>query len=60
VLGPPGPPGGWGVASLAVASAFAVTGAALCRRLEQAAFAAAVAVAAVDVALLVLRGTRTA
>jgi len=30
------------------------------RRLEQAAFAAAVAVAALDVALLLLRGTRIA
>jgi 4-hydroxybenzoate polyprenyltransferase len=60
VLGPAGPPGGWGVAVLVVTALLAVAGTVLGRRWEQLAFAAAVAVAAVDVALLLLRGTRIA
>jgi 4-hydroxybenzoate polyprenyltransferase len=60
VLGPAGPPGRWGVAVLVVTALLAVAGTVLGRRWEQLAFAAAVAVAAVDVALLLLRGTRIA
>ncbi|MFD9514718.1 UbiA family prenyltransferase [Streptomyces mirabilis] len=56
-LGPAGGPGRWGVAALAVAGLVAVAGTVLGRRWERAAFAAAVAVAVVDVALLLLRGT---
>ncbi|WP_308401939.1 hypothetical protein [Streptomyces sp. RKAG293] len=52
VLGPAGPYGAWGVAGLVVAGLVAVAGTVLGRRREQAAFAAAV-----DVALLLLRGT---
>jgi 4-hydroxybenzoate polyprenyltransferase len=59
-LAPPGPSGSWGVASLAVAGAAAVAGTVAGRRRERAGFAAAVAVAAVDVALLLLRGSRIA
>ncbi|MFE9811612.1 UbiA family prenyltransferase [Streptomyces sp. NPDC005227] len=57
VLGPAGPPGGRGIAALALAALVAVTGTLLGRRRERAAFAAAVAVAVVDVALLLVRGT---
>ncbi|MFJ9024963.1 UbiA family prenyltransferase [Streptomyces sp. NPDC102259] len=57
VLGPAGPPGRWGMTALAVAGLIAVTGTVLGRRWERVAFGAAVAVAVVDVALLLLRGT---
>ncbi|MBW8740410.1 MAG: UbiA family prenyltransferase [Streptomyces turgidiscabies] len=57
VLGPAGPPGGGGVAALTVAALVAVAGALLGRRWKRAAFAAAVTVAAVDVTLLLLRGS---
>ncbi|MFD0115590.1 UbiA family prenyltransferase [Streptomyces sp. NPDC058320] len=56
-LGPAGPPGRWGAMALAVAVLVAATGTAMGRRRERTAFGAAVVVAAVDVALLVLRGT---
>ncbi|KAB1986472.1 UbiA prenyltransferase family protein [Streptomyces triticiradicis] len=56
-LGPAGPPGRWGVAAPAMAGLVAVAGTVLGRRGQRAAFAAAVAVAVVDVALLLLRGT---
>lgn len=56
-LGPAGPPGRWGVAALALAGLVAVAGTVLGRRRERAAFAAAVVVAVVDVALLLVRGT---
>ncbi|MEU3463837.1 UbiA family prenyltransferase [Streptomyces sp. NPDC006733] len=56
VLGPPGPPGPGGAAALAGAALLAVTGSVAGRRRQGAAFAAAVAVAALDVALLVGRG----
>ncbi|WP_055611581.1 UbiA family prenyltransferase [Streptomyces phaeochromogenes] len=56
-LGPAGPPGRWGMAALAVAAVAALAGTVLGRRWERAAFASAVAVAVVDVALLLLRGT---
>ncbi|MFJ6565709.1 UbiA family prenyltransferase [Streptomyces sp. NPDC091412] len=55
-LGPAGPPGRWGVVALAVAGLVAVAGTVLGRRWERAAFAAAVAVAVVDVTLLLVRG----
>ncbi|MFE7233634.1 UbiA family prenyltransferase [Streptomyces sp. NPDC002405] len=55
-LGPAGPPGRWGVVALAVAGLVAVAGTVLGHRWERAAFAAAVAVAVVDVALLLVRG----
>ncbi|MFJ8348840.1 UbiA family prenyltransferase [Streptomyces sp. NPDC094153] len=55
-LGPAGPPGRWGVVALATAGLVAVAGTVLGRRRERAAFAAAVAVAVVDVALLLVRG----
>ena len=57
VLGPAGPPGRWGLAALAVAGLVAVAGTVLGHRWERAAFAAAVAVAVVDVALLLLSDT---
>nr|WP_202918223.1 UbiA family prenyltransferase [Streptomyces cavernae] len=56
-LGPAGSPGPWGVTALAMSGLLAVAGTVLGRRRERAAFAAAVAVAAVDVALLLQRGT---
>ncbi|MFE9312250.1 UbiA family prenyltransferase [Streptomyces sp. NPDC088353] len=56
-LGPAGPPGRWGVVALAVAGLVAVAGTVLGRRWERAAFAAAVAVAVVDVMLLLVRGS---
>jgi 4-hydroxybenzoate polyprenyltransferase len=56
-LGPVGPPGRWAAAALVASSVLAVAGTLLGRRWEQAAFSAAVAVAVVDVALLLLRGT---
>ncbi|APY90179.1 hypothetical protein DCW30_35415 [Streptomyces alfalfae] len=55
-LGPPGPPGGRGVAVLVAAGLIAGAGVVLGRRRERAAFAAAVAVATVDVALLLVSG----
>ncbi|MFI0961069.1 UbiA family prenyltransferase [Streptomyces sp. NPDC021080] len=55
-LGPPGPPGRRGVTALALVFLVAVTGTVLGRRRERLAFATAVVVAAVDVALL-LGGT---
>ncbi|MFD4610457.1 UbiA family prenyltransferase [Streptomyces sp. NPDC058440] len=55
-LGPAGPPGRWGVVALGTAGLVAVAGTVLGRRWERAAFAAAVAVAVVDVALLLARG----
>lgn len=57
VLGPSGSPGGWGVTALVVTVLLAVTGTVLGRRRERLAFAAAVAVAVVDVGLLLVRGT---
>ncbi|MFE2584213.1 UbiA family prenyltransferase [Streptomyces sp. NPDC059378] len=60
VLGPSGPPGVSGVTALAVAGLAAVAGTMLGRRWERAAFSAAVAVAVVDVALLLVRGTGVA
>ncbi|MDJ0344456.1 UbiA family prenyltransferase [Streptomyces sp. H10-C2] len=60
VMGPAGSPGGWGVAAITAASAVSVAGMMLGRRWEQAAFASAVCVAAMDVALLLLRGTSIA
>ncbi|MFE3165330.1 UbiA family prenyltransferase [Streptomyces sp. NPDC059224] len=59
-LGPAGDTGGWGGTAVAVAGLAAVAGTVLGRRRPRAAFAAAVAVAVVDVALLLLRGTRIA
>lgn len=56
-LGPAGPVGARGVAGLTAATLIAVAGTVAGRRRERAAFAAAVAVAAVDVALLLLSGT---
>ncbi|MEU3794423.1 UbiA family prenyltransferase [Streptomyces fructofermentans] len=56
VLGPAGPPGRWGVAVLGVSVLMATAGTVLGRRWERMAFAVAVAVAAVDVALLLVRG----
>jgi len=55
-LGPAGPPGAWGVVGLGTASLIAVAGTVLSRRWKQIAFAAAVAVAVVDMALMLLRG----
>lgn len=60
VLGPAGGPGMWGAAGLAAAALLSAAGTVLGRRWERAAFAAAVAVAALDVALLLLRGTAIA
>ncbi|MEW2165542.1 UbiA family prenyltransferase [Streptomyces sp. NPDC007084] len=57
VLGPSGPPGAAGLAALGSAASAAVAGTVLGRRRERAAFAAAVAVAAIDVTLLLVRGT---
>jgi 4-hydroxybenzoate polyprenyltransferase len=56
-LGPAGPPDRWGATALAVAVLVAATGTVMGRRRERTAFGAAVVVAAVDVVLLVLRGT---
>ncbi|WP_374117131.1 UbiA family prenyltransferase [Streptomyces sp. RKAG293] len=56
VLGPPGPPGTRSAAALLAAVLVAVTGSVVGRQWERAAFAAAVMVAALDVALLVGRG----
>ncbi|MFE3663029.1 UbiA family prenyltransferase [Streptomyces sp. NPDC059164] len=55
-LGPPEPLDAGGAAALAWAGAAALTGPALGRRWRKAALAAAVAVAAVDLALLLVRG----
>lgn len=57
VLGPVGAPGRWGLAVLVVTALIATVGTVLGRRWERLAFATAVAVAAVDVTLLLLRGT---
>ncbi|GAA3908193.1 UbiA family prenyltransferase [Streptomyces lacrimifluminis] len=57
VLGPAGPPGRWGWAALVVTALMATAGTVLGRRWERLAFASAVAVAMVDVTLLLLRGT---
>ncbi|MFE9764190.1 UbiA family prenyltransferase [Streptomyces sp. NPDC005808] len=57
VLGPAEAPGGWGTAALVVTVVIAVAGTVLGRRWERLAFAAAVAVAVVDVALLLVGGT---
>jgi 4-hydroxybenzoate polyprenyltransferase len=59
-LGPAGPPGRWGMTALATAGLTAVAGPVLGRRWERAAVGAAVAVATVDVALLLVRGTTLA
>lgn len=59
-LGPAGPPGVWGAAALAAASAAAVAGLAAGRHWRKAAFTATVAVAAVDLALLLVRGNALA
>ncbi|NEA52798.1 UbiA family prenyltransferase [Streptomyces sp. SID13666] len=56
VLGPPGPPGARSAAALLAAVLVAVAGSVVGRQWERAAFAAAVVVAALDVALLVGRG----
>ncbi|MFI1186171.1 UbiA family prenyltransferase [Streptomyces californicus] len=56
-FGPPGPVGAAGGAALALAGAAAVAGPARGRRWRKAALGGAVAVAAVDVGLLVLRGS---
>ncbi|MFJ6463430.1 UbiA family prenyltransferase [Streptomyces sp. NPDC091387] len=55
-FGPAGPPGRWGVLTLAVAAPTALAGLVLGRYWRKAALAAAVAVAAADVALLLVRG----
>ncbi|WSS23607.1 UbiA family prenyltransferase [Streptomyces sp. NBC_01190] len=55
-LGPPGPPGAWGTAGFGAAVLIAAAGTVLGRRWERTAFAAAVCVAVVDVALLLARG----
>ncbi|MFD9219171.1 UbiA family prenyltransferase [Streptomyces sp. NPDC060064] len=60
VLGPAGPPGVWGAAALLAAPPTAVAGLALGRYWRKAAFAGTVAVAAADVALLLVRGTALA
>ncbi|MFI6090553.1 UbiA family prenyltransferase [Streptomyces sp. NPDC051218] len=59
-LGPPGPPGVWGFTALGLTGLIAVAGTWLGRVWEQAAFAAAVAVALADVALLLLPGVAIA
>ncbi|WP_328332865.1 MULTISPECIES: UbiA family prenyltransferase [unclassified Streptomyces] len=56
VLGPAGPPSGRSLAALTAATAAAVAGTLLGRRRERAAFASAVVVAAIDVALLLFSG----
>ncbi|MEU8626332.1 UbiA family prenyltransferase [Streptomyces sp. NPDC048669] len=55
-LGPAGPPGWWGMLTLAVAAPTALAGLLLGRYWRKAALAAAVVVAAADVALLLVRG----
>ncbi|MFF9578791.1 UbiA family prenyltransferase [Streptomyces rubiginosohelvolus] len=55
-FGPPGPVDAGGAAALALAGAAALAGPALGRRWRKAALAGAVAVAAVDLALLLVRG----
>ncbi|WGP14179.1 UbiA family prenyltransferase [Streptomyces sp. SH5] len=55
-LGPPGPVGARGAAALALAGAAALVGPALGRRWRKAALAGAVAVAAVDLTLLLVEG----
>jgi len=57
VLGPPDPPGAGGWAALAVAAAFTAGGLALGKGSSRVPFAAAIAVAGVDVVLLLARGT---
>lgn len=58
VLGPAGPPGTGGLPALALAAVIALAGTVAGRHRERLAFAAAVAVAVVDVALLLSSGTR--
>ncbi|MFJ3708112.1 MULTISPECIES: UbiA family prenyltransferase [unclassified Streptomyces] len=60
VLGPAGTPDSWAPAALGVAAAVAVAGTVVGRRRERAAFAAAVTVAVVDVALLLWSGATIA
>lgn len=55
-FGPPGPVDAWGAAAVVLAGAAALAGPALGRRWRKAALAGAVAVAAVDLALLLARG----
>lgn len=55
-FGPAGPPGRWGALTLAVAAPAALAGLVLGRYWREAALAAAVVVAAADVALLLVRG----
>ncbi|MET7622412.1 UbiA family prenyltransferase [Streptomyces sp. NPDC005408] len=57
VLGPAPPPGAWGAATLVAAAPTAFAGLALGRYWRKAAFAGTVAVAAADLALLLVRGT---
>ncbi|MFI8436096.1 UbiA family prenyltransferase [Streptomyces sp. NPDC079020] len=57
VLGPAGPPDRWGTAALALVLPTAVAGLALGRFWRKAAFTGTVAVAAVDLSLLLVRGT---
>jgi 4-hydroxybenzoate polyprenyltransferase len=57
VFGPPGLPGAGNWAALAAAGAFTVAGLLLSRRSPRIPFAAAIAVAAVDVLLLLAQGT---
>ncbi|MER7726832.1 UbiA family prenyltransferase [Streptomyces sp. NPDC096323] len=56
-LGPTGPPGPWGAATLAAAAPAALAGLLLARTWRKAPLAVAAAVAAADVALLLVRGT---
>ncbi|MEU1433840.1 UbiA family prenyltransferase [Streptomyces sp. NPDC005775] len=56
-LGPAGPPGPWGAATLAVAAPVALAGLLLARTWRKAPLAAAALVAAADVTLLLVRGT---
>ncbi|XCM28173.1 UbiA family prenyltransferase [Streptomyces parvus] len=59
-VGPPGPVDAWGAAALVLAGAAALMGPALGRRWRKAALVGAVAVAAADLALLLVRGVAAA
>ncbi|MEV6651909.1 UbiA family prenyltransferase [Streptomyces sp. NPDC051219] len=59
-LGPAGPVGGWGAVALSVSPLAALAGLSLGRYWRKAAFAGTVAVAAVDVTLLLAQGTSPA